>query len=77
MNLGDLDDFAKIDVQNAEVQVLEGADRFLKTTRKLIIETHSRTNEQLRTYPRVLEILKQYGYETIMDNNGAIHAWRQ
>jgi FkbM family methyltransferase len=70
-------DFAKIDVQYAEVQVLQGGDRFLKNVRKLIVETHSRTDEQKRTYPKVLEILEQYDYQVkfAMDN-GLVYAWR-
>jgi FkbM family methyltransferase len=70
-------DFAKIDVQYAEVQALHGGDRFLENVRKLVVATHSRTDEQQRTYPKVLEILKQYEFqlEFAMDN-GLVYAWR-
>jgi FkbM family methyltransferase len=70
-------DFAKIDVQYAEIEVLQGGDRFLKNVRKLIVATHSRTDEQQRTYPKVLEILEQYDFQVkfAMDN-GLVYAWR-
>jgi len=70
-------DFAKIDVQGAEAQVLEGGDRFLETTRKLVIETHARFNIDKRTYPKVLEILNKYDYEVrFAEDNGVVYAWR-
>jgi FkbM family methyltransferase len=70
-------DFAKIDVQGAEVQALQGGDRFLRNVRNLIVETHCRTDEQRRTYPKVLEILKRYDIQVkfAMDN-GLVYAWR-
>jgi FkbM family methyltransferase len=70
-------DFVKMDVQYAEVQALQGGDKFLKNVRKLVVATHSRTDEQRRTYPKVLEILGQYEFklEFAMDN-GLVYAWR-
>jgi FkbM family methyltransferase len=70
-------DFAKIDVQGAEVQVLEGGDRFLETTRKLVVETHARFDVDKRTYPKVMEILKKYNYEIrFAEDNGVVYAWK-
>jgi FkbM family methyltransferase len=70
-------DFAKIDVQYAEAQVLQGGDKFLRNARKLVVETHARYDEQKRTFPRVLEILERYDYQIrfTMDN-GCVYAWK-
>jgi len=46
-------DFAKIDVQGAEVQVLEGGARFLRTARKLVVETHDQYNVKRTIFPIV------------------------
>lgn len=71
-------DFAKIDVQGAEAQVLEGGNRFLQTTRKLAVETHGRYDIEKRTYPRVLEILGKYDLEVnFAEDNGVVYAWRK
>jgi len=70
-------DFAKIDVQGAEEQVLLGGDNFLKTVPKLVVETHDRYSEERRTYPRVLEILRQYDFKIRFEmDNGLVYAWR-
>jgi FkbM family methyltransferase len=70
-------DFAKIDVQGAEAQVLEGGDRFLKTIRKLAVETHSRYDIHARTYPKVIEILRNYDFKIrFAEDNGVVYAWR-
>jgi FkbM family methyltransferase len=69
-------DFAKIDAQGAEVQVLEGGVRFLRTTRKLIVETHDHYDEKRRTFPRVIKILTENGYETRLTMGFIVHAWK-
>jgi len=69
-------DFAKIDVQGAEVQVLEGATKLLETTRKVIVETHYRYDENKRTYPQVIRMLRKAGYETRLSSDGVVHAWK-
>jgi FkbM family methyltransferase len=71
-------DFAKIDVQGAEVQVLEGGNKFLETVRKLVVETHDRFNTAKRTYPKVIEILKKYDFKEVrfVLGNGVVYAWR-
>jgi FkbM family methyltransferase len=71
-------DFAKIDVQGAEAEVLQGGDNFLSRIKKLVVETHSRYDPQKRTYPKVLEIIKNYDFAKVefsMDN-GIVYAWR-
>ena len=50
-------DFAKIDVQGAELKVLEGAEGMLKKTRKIVVETHYSGERAL--YPKVSTSLKQ------------------
>lgn len=63
-------DFAKIDVQGAEIEVLGAADNFLKSTPKIIVGTHSDS-----LHNAVLEILKRYYTETRSVKN-YVHAWR-
>jgi len=75
--LGQKIDFVKIDVQAAEVDVLEAGKKFLSTVPKLIVETHYRTLPK-RTYPRCLEIVKELGFHTEFAwDNGIIYAWRK
>jgi len=68
--------FAKIDVQGAEAQVLEGGTQFLKTTRKLVVETHDHYDEKKRTFPRVMQILTENGYKTRLTMGFVVHAWK-
>jgi FkbM family methyltransferase len=71
-------DFAKIDVQNAEAQVLAGGSKFLETIGKLIVETHCRYISEKRTYPRILEILGKYNFKLHFAlDNGVVYAWRK
>jgi FkbM family methyltransferase len=54
-------DFAKIDVQSAEVEVLSGATEFLSTTRKLVIECHHDYKDELHdTSKEIGGILDRY-----------------
>lgn len=69
-------DFVKIDVQGAEVQVLEGGERFLENTRKLVVETHDQHDVKRRTFPAVIKILKESGYETRLSMGFIVHAWK-
>ena len=63
-------DFAKIDVQGAEIEVLGAADNFLKSTPKVIVGTHSDS-----LHNAVLEVLKRY-YPEIRSVKNYVHAWR-
>jgi FkbM family methyltransferase len=63
-------DFAKIDVQGAEIEVLGAADNFLKSTPKIIVGTHSDN-----LHNAVLEVLKRY-YPEIRSVKHYVHAWR-
>ena len=76
--LGQNIDFAKIDVQAVEVEVLEAGRKFLSTVPKVIVETHYRTSPTKRTYPRCLEIMKELGFHTEFAwDNGIIYAWKE
>jgi FkbM family methyltransferase len=70
-------DFAKIDVQGAEAQVLDGASKFMEHTRKLVVETHGRYNVKNRTWPQVLWLVqKHYGHVKYEHDNGCVYAWK-
>jgi len=69
--------FAKIDVQGAEAQTLEGATEFMERTRKLIVETHCRYDMEKRTWPQVLPLVqKQYPHVKYEQDNGCVYAWK-
>lgn len=71
-------DYAKIDVQSAEVEVLQGATEFLKTTRKLIVGCHhSYKNELHDTSDEVKQIISKYysNMEYLKEYNH-VYAWR-
>jgi len=70
------DDFAKIDVQLAEAEVLRGADAFLQRTKKLCVVIHERYSSR-STFTPCFEILKHH-YPNIafaMDT-GVLHCWK-
>jgi FkbM family methyltransferase len=68
-------DFAKIDVQGAEVEVLRGGmNSFLKNTKKIIVETHKDKDNVNRLAPKVIEILKSCGYVTYLTRGYVVHA---
>jgi len=69
-------DFAKIDVQGAEVEVLEGAQQFLEQVPKLVVETHDRKNLNKRTYPKVIEMLEAKRYD-IKYVDGIVYAQKE
>ena len=69
-------DFAKIDVQGSEIDVLKGADYLLRTTPKIMVETHYKYTER-KTYPQVIKILESYGYTvTFIFDNGIVYGRR-
>jgi FkbM family methyltransferase len=66
-------DFVKIDVQGAELQVLEGAEEMLKKTRKIVVETHYFGERAL--YPKVSNFLKTRGFTVRVTPDRIVHAW--
>lgn len=66
-------DFAKMDVQGAELQVLEGAKEMLKKTRKIVVETHYFGEKAL--YPKVCNFLKAEGFTVRVTRDRVVHAW--
>lgn len=71
-------DYAKIDVQSAEIEVLQGATEFLKTTRKLIVECHhDYKNELHNTKSEVFDILrKDYSKIAYSKDYHLFYAWK-
>ena len=67
-------DFAKIDVQGAELQTLEGAEEMLKKTRKIVVETHYFGTYAL--YPKVSTFLKKRGFTVRVTPDRVVHAWK-
>jgi len=67
-------DFAKIDVQGAELQLLEGAEEMLLKTRNIVVETHYFGEKAL--YPKVAHILKQRGFNVRVTGDRIVHGWR-
>lgn len=66
-------DFAKIDVQGAELQVLESAEEMLRKTRKIVVETHYSGERAL--YPKVSNFLKTRGLTVRVTPDRVVHAW--
>lgn len=71
-------DFAKIDVQSAEIEVLQGATEFLKTTRKLIVECHHDFKNELHdTHLEVFDILMGNYTDVVYEPEyNLCYAWR-
>lgn len=67
-------DFAKIDVQWAEEEVLKGAFKFMETCSKLCVECHGHGTKH-STKDRVQFIVSQF-YPNIEYENGVLYAWK-
>lgn len=70
-------DFLKVDVQGAEVEVLQGASKVLKNIPKIVVETHYRLSP-FKTYPEVLKILDKYCNTHVIhyaEDNGLVYMW--
>lgn len=68
-------DYAKIDVQGAELEVLEAASEMLAKTRKLVVETHYFGERAL--FPKVAMILIKQGFNVEVTPDRVVHAWKQ
>ena len=71
-------DFAKIDVQHAEIEVLGSADKFLKSTRKLIVECHHDYKKELHDTSKEVESILSGYYSNLeySDKYNLFYAWR-
>lgn len=69
-------DFIKMNVEGAELEVLEGAERVLKSTKKMVIDAHHiRDGEE--TASRVCQFLEAKGFKTcIAKETGTVYAWK-
>ena len=67
-------DFAKIDVQGAELEVLQGAEEMLRKTKRLVVETHYHGEKAL--YPKVAAFLELRGFKVKVTSDRIVHAWR-
>lgn|GEM_PF-1614057 len=66
-------DFCKIDVQGAELEVLEGAEEMLRKTRNIVVETHYFGEKAL--YPKVSAFLRKRGFSVRVTLDRVVHAW--
>jgi FkbM family methyltransferase len=58
-------DFVKIDVEGAELEVLEGMEEILNSVKKIIVAAYHERNE-MKTFPRVSRFLKERGFKTLI-----------
>jgi FkbM family methyltransferase len=71
-------DFLKIDTQGLEVETIEGASETLRRVPKFILDTHFRYDPKKRTYPKVMEMLKDFDHELHFSmDNGQVYAIRK
>jgi FkbM family methyltransferase len=67
-------DFCKIDVQGAELEVLEGAaEEMLRKTRNIVVETHYFGEKAL--YPKVSAFFRTRGFSVRVTPDRVVHAW--
>lgn len=73
--VGDMEiDFAKVDVQGAEIEVLEGAQQMLAKTKRIVVETHGLGENAL--YPKVSKFLRERGFNVCVASDRVVHAKR-
>jgi FkbM family methyltransferase len=68
-------DFLKIDVQGFEIEALEGCQLLMKTTPKIVVETHGFDEEPL--WKKVNAILSSNGYTTSVTPDRRVHAYKR
>lgn len=70
-------DFVKINVEGAELEVLQGMEHTLKSVKKLVMDAHHIRNGS-PTWPSVCEFLKERGFETRVDMEiENVYAWKK
>lgn len=68
-------DFLKMDIEGAEYEALEGAQKLLKFTRKVVIAAYHMRGG-VRTAHRVSQMLKSSGFEVKIDENFHVYGVR-
>lgn len=66
-------DFIKINVEGAELEVLEGANKVLKMTKKVVVEAHHIRDGQPTCW-RVKELLKKHGFDVLITPDEMVFA---
>jgi FkbM family methyltransferase len=70
-------DFAKIDIQGAELYVFEQAGRFLHNTNHLIVEAHNKTRQHGKTHGAIISALREhYNHIRYEEQFNLVYAWR-
>jgi FkbM family methyltransferase len=71
-------DFAKIDIQGAELAVFKTGIKFLQNVDKLVVEAHHQTEYHRDTHDYLLELLSRY-YKNIRYSSeyNLVYAWRR
>lgn len=68
-------DFIVVEINGAEIEALEGMKETLKRTLNLVIAAQYRRFGQ-PSYKTVLRMLKNEGFNTTVDEEGKVYAWR-
>ena len=68
-------DFIKIDVEGAELEVLEGAERVLKNAKRVAVAAYHARGEK-QTWPEVKRVLEQKGFKTEITSQKIVRAWK-
>ncbi len=68
-------DFMMMDVEGAELEALRGARKMLKVTRKVVVGAYHIVRGK-PTYPKVERFLKRMGFQTVVTEDGLVHAWK-
>jgi FkbM family methyltransferase len=68
-------DFIKMDVEGAELEVLEGAEKTLEIARKVVVAAYHIRNGK-KTWPKVQQFLKVRGFKIRVTSDGLVHAWK-
>jgi len=66
-------DFIKINVEGAELEVLEGANKVLKMAKKVVVEAHH-VRDGKPTHLRVKELLKKHGFYVLVTPGEKVYA---
>lgn len=68
-------DFMKMDVEGAELEVIERAEKTLKITKKVVVAAYH-LRDGKKTWPKVQQLLKMRGFKVRVTPDELIHAWK-